>query len=161
MRKETLWSIFIVAMVLVVGVVATQWDVWLSQPNPVTQSSEEDNSNDEQIVTEPIATHDSSTGTEMNAEETQSRTVDGSTGQLSESHSGSVVSDNFLSDPVNEPPTVPISNPEKGLLLSTEKKGQRTRIIVKEPVVVDGVDVMAELKDKVLSEDDGIQTTLE
>ena len=161
MRKETLWSILIVATVLVTGVVAIQQDVWLSPSGPVIEPSTVDSLNKEiapkpsselqQKVTDKEATKPSQAISSPNNSQ-----ADKTNESVKGNEAGKVSSIN--SDSTSAAIAPPISNAGQPSPVMKEKS-QRTRIIVREPVIVDGVDVMAELKGKVLSEDEAIQLT--
>ncbi|WP_163834867.1 hypothetical protein [Spartinivicinus ruber] len=149
MRKETLWAVLIVTTVFTAGVIGVGWDSWITPNAPLP-------SPDDSLVNQKDDLNND--GPATSSQQTNSTKVG-----ISDSRDSKQTAD--TRGAMKPPADV---NPDKTVIqqsataTSSEKQnkksaGQRTRIIVKDPVVLDGVDVVAELKGKELSAEDAIK----
>ncbi|MCX4025347.1 hypothetical protein H0A36_23145 [Endozoicomonas sp. SM1973] len=153
MRKETLWAVLIVTTVVTVGVAGVGWNSWKDHLHSTALQSPENNSSIREDslssqMAEPVKHSQSVSSKQDERDSSQTREkADHTTNSVQESAQA-------LQPSTNQPT---LQRTEKQDSLSAATKNQRTRIIVKDPVVLDSIDVMAELKGKELSAEDAIK----
>ncbi|MDE1464350.1 hypothetical protein [Spartinivicinus poritis] len=160
MSKETLWAVLIVTTVVTVGVAGVGWDAWKEHLHSTDQQSAENNLSNKEDglsnqVIEPVQHSQPSSLIQNDNDSIQSSE------KVNHTTNGVQSTAQALQPTPSQAMTETVDNLQPSIdqdNLSTATRNQRTRIIVKDPIVLDGVDVMAELKGKELSAEEAIKT---